>query len=73
MPGFSTHNQMYSQRYIKVNACCTVPSVSAKGVITSTCTIKVPGNRNVAPPGDYILTVLDAGVPSQGEFVSIGP
>ena len=73
MPGFSTHNQMYSQRYVRLTTQCTTPVFSATGQALTTCTVHVPQSRNVAPPGDYLLTILDAGVPSEAVFVSIGP
>ena len=73
MPVFSTHNQMYSQRYIRLTAQCTTPVFSATGQALTTCTVHVPQSRNVAPPGDYLLTILDDGVPSEAVFVSIGP
>lgn len=73
MPGFSTHNQMYSQRYVRLAARCSLPTFSAFGQALTSCTVQVPDNRNVVPPGDYLLTILDAGVPSEAVFIGIGP
>jgi len=73
MPGFSTHNQMYSQRYVRLTTRCTTPVFSATGQALTTCTVQVPQNRNVVPPGDYLLTILENGVPSEAVFVGIGP
>lgn len=73
MPGFSTHNQMYSQRYVRLTTHCTTPVFSATGQALTTCTAHVPQSRNVTPPGDYLLTILDDGVPSEAVFISIGP
>ena len=43
--------------------------ISASGV---TRTATVPGNRNLLPPGPYMLTVLDSnGVPSVAKVVTV--
>ncbi|CAK0787896.1 hypothetical protein CVIRNUC_011118 [Coccomyxa viridis] len=72
-PGFSTHNQMYSQRYVRLPTTCARPTFSAIGQVVTTCTAQVPQSRNMAPPSDYLLTILDAGVPSEAVFIGIGP
>ena len=73
MPGFSTHNQLYSQRYVRLTTCCYMSTVSADGAQSAVCTVSVPDSRNVTPPGDYLLTVLNDGVPSPALFIGIGP
>lgn len=73
MPGFSTHNQMYSQRYVWLTCKCATPVFSVTGQALTTCTVQVPQSRNVVPPGDYLLTILDGGVPSEAVFKGIGP
>ena len=73
MPGFSTHNQLYSQRYVRLTTCCYISTISANGYQSVVCTVSVPDSRNVTPPGDYLLTVLNNGVPSPALFVGIGP
>ena len=73
MPGFSTHNQLYSQRYVRLTTCCYMPIISADGAQSAVCTVSVPDSRNVTPPGDYLVTVLSDGVPSPALFVGIGP
>ena len=39
----------------------------------STLTVAVPANRNLLPPGYYMLFVLKAGVPSIARFVQVTP
>ena len=73
LAGFSTHNQMYSQRYVRLTTACARPTFSAVGQVVTTCTAQVPQSRNVAPPSDYLLVILDAGVPSEAVFIGIGP
>ena len=73
MPGFSTHNQIYSQRYVRLTTCCNMSTISANGASSVVCTVSVPSSRNVTPPGDYLLTLLDDGVPSPAVFIGIGP
>ena len=73
MPGFSTHNQLYSQRYVRLTTCCYMPTISADGAQSVVCTAYVPDSRSVTPPGDYLLTVLSDGVPSPALFIGIGP
>jgi hypothetical protein len=39
----------------------------------NTLTLQAPPNANIAPPGQYLLFVLNAqGVPSTGSFVQLG-
>ena len=76
-PGFSTHGQMMSQRYVFLE--CTCPPPNAQLVCNSayiavvTCTCTIPPNLAVVPIGDYLITLLDGGVPSQAWWISIGP
>ena len=76
-PGFSTHNLMMSQRYVFL--ACTCPPPSAQQVCNTTyvavvtCTCTIPANYAVAPAGDYLVTLLDGGVPTQAQWISIGP
>ena len=73
MPGFSTHNQIYSQRYVRLTTCCYMSTIFASGAQAVVCTVSVPHSRNVTPPGDYLLTLLNDGVPSPASFIGIGP
>ena len=74
-PGFSTHSQQMSQRYLFLS--CTCPTPVAQMVANSayvavvTCACKIPDNFAVAPIGDYLITLLDGGVPSEAQWISI--
>lgn len=41
------------------------------GATAQTVTVTMPPNRNVAPPGPYVVYVLVDGVPGIGQFVSV--
>jgi hypothetical protein len=58
----STHGNAMGQRTI-------FPAFSCNG---NTCTITTPPNAHVAPPGWFMLFVLDGPTPSVGQFVRIG-
>lgn len=58
----STHGNAMGQRTI-------FPAVSCAG---TTCTITAPPNAHVAPPGWFMLFVLDGPTPSVGQFIRIG-
>ena len=74
-PGFSTHGLMMSQRYVFLACSCPPPTAqlasgsSYMAMVTCTCTI--PSNYAVAPAGDYLLTLLDGGVPAPAQWISI--
>ena len=70
-PGGSSTS--YSQCCVKLTTQCTTLVFIATGQALTTCTVHVPQSRDVTAPGDYHLTILDAGVPSEAVFVSIGP
>ena len=75
-PGFSTHGQMMSQRYVFLACTCPMPTArTAAGgfVAVVTCSCTIPSNYAVVPVGDYMITLLDGGVPSQAQWISIGP
>ena len=62
-PGSTTHSHNQEQRYIKLDFQRSGSSVTAVA----------PGNRNLAPPGHYLMFALDInGVPSEGRFVLVG-
>ena len=64
-PGASTHGVDMHQRLVPL----TVTGSSA-----NTLQLLAPPNPNVAPPGRYMLFVLDsAGVPSIARWVALGP
>lgn len=43
----------------------------AKGGIAQTLFVNAPPNRNVAPPGPYVVFVMVDGIPAMGKFVQI--
>lgn len=62
-PGSVTHAIDMGQRYVDL-------SFSGSG---TTLTLTAPANGNVAPPGPYMLFILnDAGVPSVASWVQVG-
>jgi hypothetical protein len=58
----STHGNGFGQRTI-------FPAHSCSG---NTCTITAPPNAHVAPPGWFMVFVLDGPTPSVGQFIRIG-
>jgi hypothetical protein len=63
-PGSVTHSFDMDQRLVGLAFTVT------PGVLHAT----VPSNRNLAPPGYYLLFILNAqGVPSVARFVRLGP
>ena len=76
MPGFSTHSQQMSQRYVVLDCSCGTPAAVMTGadesIAAMTCSCTIPSNYAVTPAGDYLITLLDGGVPSEAEWISIG-
>jgi hypothetical protein len=67
-PGSVTHAFDMEQRLIGLCGPSPQPACSGSGTLTLT----TPPNGNVAPPGYYMLFLLDnAGVPSKAEFVQL--
>jgi hypothetical protein len=59
-----THSNNMEQRYVPV------PFTAASGTLTVTA----PANANIAPPGDYMLFLVNsAGVPSVAPIVNVAP
>jgi len=58
----STHGNSMGQRTL-------VPAVSCAGTV---CTVTSPNNAHTAPPGWYMMFVLNGPTPSVGQFVRIG-
>ncbi|TVY32342.1 WSC domain-containing protein [Lachnellula subtilissima] len=58
----STHGNSMGQRTL-------FPAISCAG---TTCTVTVPPNAHVCPPGWYMMFVLDGPTPSVGQYVRIG-
>jgi hypothetical protein len=64
-PIATTHQTAPGQRYIKL----PIKKQSKHGICTT-----APATGNIAPPGDYMLFVVDKdGLPSNGRFVRIAP
>ena len=63
-PASVTHHTDAGQRYIKI------PIASRTA---TTLTVTTPANGNVAPPGYYMLFIVDSsGIPSVASFIRIG-
>ncbi len=62
--GSVTHGFHMDQRYV---------GVELRGTSATEVTVKLPPNGNVAPPGAYVLFLVDgAGVPSVGKIIKLG-
>src|SRR5262249_19450221 len=69
-PGSTTHTFDMEQRLIGLCGAAPQPSCSGAGTLTLTS----PPNGNIAPPGYYMLFLLDsAGVPSVAKFIQLSP
>ena len=63
-PASVTHHTDSGQRYIKI------PIVSRTA---ATLTVSAPANANIAPPGYYMLFIINTDrVPSVAKFIQIG-
>ena len=63
-PASMTHHTDAGQRYIKI------PIVSRTA---ASLTVTAPANANIAPPGYYLLFIVDSsGVPSVAKFIRVG-
>ncbi|KAH8807678.1 hypothetical protein F5884DRAFT_673669, partial [Xylogone sp. PMI_703] len=58
----STHGNAMGQRTL-------FPAFSCNG---NTCTVEAPPNAHVAPPGWYMVFVLDGPTPAVGQFIQLG-
>jgi len=67
-PGFTTHGMNMGQRYVQLNNTFTVDD---SGDITLHVS-PPPPNPNLLTPGDVMIFVVMAGVPSYGEFLQVG-
>ena len=75
-PGFSTHSQQMGQRYVFLACTCPTPVAQMAGsgyIAVGTCSCTIPSNYAVAPAADYLITMLDGGVPAQAQWISVGP
>ena len=63
-PASVTHHTDAGQRYIKI------PIVSRTA---GSLTVTAPANGNIAPPGYYMLFIVDSsGIPSVAKFIRMG-
>ena len=61
--GAVTHNFHMDQRYV---------GLEITGTTASDLTVQLPPNNKVAPPGAYMLFLVDgAGVPSQARMIKV--
>src|SRR5262249_34863967 len=68
--GSSTHTFDMDQRLIGLCGAAPQPACSGSGTLNLTS----PPNANIAPPGYYMLFLLDsAGVPSKAQFLQLTP
>jgi PKD repeat protein len=69
-PGSTSHASDMDQRLIGL--CGPTPQPPCTG--SGTLTLTTPPNGNIAPPGYYMLFLLDsAGVPSTAQFIQLSP
>ena len=67
-PGADTHGFDMDQRLVGLCGPSPQPACSGSGTLTLTS----PPNGNIAPPGYYMLFLLDsAGVPSKAQFIQL--
>ncbi|KAE8444817.1 hypothetical protein EG329_014171 [Mollisiaceae sp. DMI_Dod_QoI] len=64
--GFVTHSVHMGHRMLELDFEGWVPGGAAQ-----TLTVSGPPNRNVAPPGPYVIYVVCDGVPGIGQFVQV--
>lgn len=62
-PGSVTHSFNMDQRLVEVE-------ITARGA--GTLTVRMPPDGRVAPPGWYMIFVLQSGIPSIGRFIRLG-
>jgi fibronectin type 3 domain-containing protein len=71
-PGSTTHAEDMEQRLIGL--CGASPQPACSDVGTGRLGLMSPPNGNIAPPGYYMLFLLDsAGVPSKAQFIQLSP
>ncbi|GAB4829208.1 hypothetical protein Ancab_018873 [Ancistrocladus abbreviatus] len=67
MPPFATHSYGMNQRLVVPN----VERLDRLSAVAYRVTVRMPGNINVAPPGYYLLFVVNMDVPSPGVWVQL--
>lgn len=71
--GAETHSFDQNQRFVELAFQVTGPiGTTPNGVMIGTLTVTAPSGGNIAPPGYYMIFILDnQGVPSVGEYVKL--
>lgn len=64
--GFVTHSVHMGHRMMFL-----ATSGFVAGRASQTVTVTMPPNRNIAPPGPYVVYVVGDGIPSVGQFVEV--
>ncbi|KAF1983887.1 carbohydrate-binding module family 18 [Aulographum hederae CBS 113979] len=64
--GYVTHSVHMGHRMVFLDVSGWQPAAGGQ-----TVTAKMPPNRNIAPPGPYVVYVVVNGVPSMGQFVMV--
>lgn len=67
-PGFSTHAMNMGQRYVQLNSTFTASSSGSAVLHVS----QVPPNPAILTPGPALIFVVVNGVPSEGQWVTVG-
>lgn len=67
-PGFSTHAMNMGQRYVQLNSTFTAKADGSAVLHVS----QVPPNPAILAPGPALIFVVVNGVPSEGQWVTIG-
>jgi hypothetical protein len=70
--GFSTHALHMGQRMIFLDFEVIGNVVLEDGGVRNMLRVGMPGNRNVSPPGPYVVYIVVNGVPGLGQFVMVG-
>ncbi|KAK8659049.1 hypothetical protein V6N13_029264 [Hibiscus sabdariffa] len=65
-PPFTTHSISMNQRLLNLR--CQRMTRDAGGLMTAV--LEAPPSPNVAPPGYYLLTVVNAGIPSLSKWIT---
>jgi hypothetical protein len=64
--GFVTHSVHMGHRMIFLDSTGFAPGSTSHSI-----TVTMPPNKNIAPPGPYVIYVLVDGVPAMGQFVKV--
>jgi len=68
-PPFSTHTMSMNQRMLSLAAATAMDIVKGEANSTYSVSINAPPSSVVAPPGYYLLTVVNEDIPSEAEWI----